>query len=45
MNLISVALVPNAQSYALMGEPFELRALPGAVQHWLAAEAAVMANG
>jgi acyl-CoA thioesterase FadM len=37
-------LVPNAESYARMGQPFEPRALPEAVQHWLAAEAAVV-NG
>lgn len=35
-------LVPNAESYARMGQVFEPRALPEAVQHWLAAEAAVM---
>jgi acyl-CoA thioesterase FadM len=35
-------LVPNAESYARMGQAFEPRALPEAVQHWLAAEAAVM---
>jgi acyl-CoA thioesterase FadM len=34
--------VPNAVSYARMQRPFELRALPSAVQHWLAAEAGVM---
>jgi acyl-CoA thioesterase FadM len=35
-------LVPNAQSYARMGRPFERRPLPAAVEHWLAAERAVM---
>jgi acyl-CoA thioesterase FadM len=35
-------LVPNAESYARMGQAFEPRVLPEAVQHWLAAEAAVM---
>jgi acyl-CoA thioesterase FadM len=35
-------LVPNATSYARMGHAFEPRALPDAVQHWLAAETAVV---
>jgi acyl-CoA thioesterase FadM len=35
-------LVPNAESYARMGHAFELLPLPEAVQHWLAAEAAVI---
>ncbi len=35
-------LVPNAQSYACMGHPFSPQALPQAVQHWMAAEAALM---
>jgi hypothetical protein len=34
--------VPNAQSYARMGRPFERRSLPAAVEHWLAVERAVM---
>lgn len=38
-------LVPNAQSYARMGRRFERGALPPPVQHWLAAEAGVMALG
>ncbi len=37
-------LVPNAQSYAQMGHPFTPQRLPDAVQHWMAAEAAVMAH-
>ncbi len=37
-------LVPNAQSYAQMGHAFTLQRLPEAVQHWMAAEAAVMAG-
>jgi acyl-CoA thioesterase FadM len=36
-------LVPNAQSYGRMGHPFAPQALPEAVQHWMAAESAVMA--
>lgn len=36
-------LVPNAQSYGRMGHPFSPQALPEAVRHWMAAEAAVMA--
>jgi len=36
-------LVPNRQSYALMGRAFVQQALPEAVHHWLAAEASVMA--
>jgi acyl-CoA thioesterase FadM len=35
-------LVPNATSYARIGHAFEPRALPEAVQHWQAAESAVM---
>lgn len=35
-------LVPNTTSYAKMGHAFEPRALPEAVQHWLAAESAVV---
>lgn len=35
-------LVPNEHSYARMGHALELRPLPAAVQHWLAAESAVM---
>ena len=35
-------LVPNAESYARMGEVFEARPLPAAVEHWMAAERAVM---
>lgn len=35
-------LVPNAESYARMGQTFEARPLPAAVEHWLAAEQAVM---
>jgi acyl-CoA thioesterase FadM len=35
-------LVPNAVSYARMGRVFELLPLPAAVEHWLAAERAVM---
>jgi acyl-CoA thioesterase FadM len=35
-------LVPNAQSYARMGHPFTPQRLPAAVQHWMAAEAAVV---
>ena len=38
-------LVPNAQSYARLGRRFEQGALPPPVQHWLAAEAGVMALG
>lgn len=37
-------IVPNAQSYARLGEPFERRPLPAAVEHWLAAERAVMTD-
>jgi acyl-CoA thioesterase FadM len=36
-------LVPNSESYARMGRNFEAQPLPAAVQHWLAAETAVMA--
>ncbi|WP_159608045.1 thioesterase family protein [Hydrogenophaga sp. PBL-H3] len=35
-------LVPNAESYALMGQAFKAQPLPAAVEHWLAAERAVM---
>lgn len=35
-------LVPNAESWARVGQTFVARPLPEAVQHWLAAEAAVM---
>jgi hypothetical protein len=35
-------LVPNAESYARMGQAFEFRPLPEAVEHWLAAERAVV---
>jgi acyl-CoA thioesterase FadM len=35
-------IVPNAESYARMGQAFTQQALPEAVRHWLAAEAAVM---
>jgi acyl-CoA thioesterase FadM len=35
-------LVANAESYARMGRAFQPQALPVAVQHWLAAEAAVV---
>ena len=35
-------LVPNAQSYARVGRIFSPAALPAAVQHWLAAEAAAL---
>jgi acyl-CoA thioesterase FadM len=35
-------LVPNAVSYARMGRTFELLPLPAAVEHWLAAERAVV---
>lgn len=35
-------LVPNSESYARMGQPFVPGALPEAVQHWLAAERAVV---
>lgn len=35
-------LVPNVESYGRMGLAFVPQALPAAVQHWLAAEAAVM---
>lgn len=38
-------LVPNTESYACLGEVFEPRPLPAAVEHWLAAERAVMAGG
>ena len=34
--------VSNAKSYARVQRPFVLTPLPGAVQHWLAAEASVM---
>jgi acyl-CoA thioesterase FadM len=35
-------LVPNAESWARVGQPFVPQPLPEAVQHWLAAEAAVV---
>lgn len=35
-------LVPNAESYARLGQTFEQQPLPVAVEHWLAAEQAVM---
>jgi acyl-CoA thioesterase FadM len=35
-------LVPNSESYARSGIAFEPQALPEAIQHWLAAENAVM---
>ena len=35
-------LVPNAESYARLGRRFEAGPLPAAVEHWLAAERAVM---
>ena len=38
-------LVPNAESYARLGQPFEQQPLPEAVAHWLAAERAVVAGG
>jgi len=38
-------LIPNAQSYARMGQTFEAAPLPAAVEHWLAAEHAVMNGG
>lgn len=38
-------LVPNAESYARMGHEFEVRPLPVAVKHWLAAERAVVDGG
>jgi len=38
-------LVPNAHSYARMGHTFEALPLPPAVEHWLAAERAVMSEG
>ena len=37
-------LVPNAVSYGRMGRSFSLAPLPAPVQHWLAAETAVMAG-
>jgi acyl-CoA thioesterase FadM len=37
-------LVPNRQSYAAMGLAMPAQALPEPVQHWLAAESAVMAS-
>lgn len=37
-------LVPNAESYARLGHAWEAQPLPPAVQHWLAAERAVMAE-
>jgi acyl-CoA thioesterase FadM len=38
-------LVPNQRSYAKLGREFVQSALPPPVQHWLAAEASVMAAG
>ena len=38
-------LVPNAESYARLGHAFDPQPLPAAVEHWLAAEQAVMAGG
>lgn len=38
-------LVPNAESYARLGQAFEQQPLPEAVAHWLAAERAVVAGG
>lgn len=38
-------LVPNAESYACLGQVFEPQPLPAAVEHWLAAERAVVAGG
>ncbi len=35
-------LVPNTESWARVGQPFVPQPLPEAVQHWLAAEAAVV---
>lgn len=35
-------LVPNVKSYARMGHSFAVTPLPAAVEHWLAAERAVM---
>ena len=37
-------LVPNANSYATLGLPFEPMDLPQAVRHWLEAEGSVMAS-
>lgn len=37
-------LVPNAQSYALAGRPFEAKALPSHVAQWLQAENSLMAS-
>jgi acyl-CoA thioesterase FadM len=38
-------LVPDAHSYAGIGRTFQTRPLPPAVEHWLAAEQAVMDGG
>ena len=38
-------LVPNEESYARLGHAFDLQPLPTAVEHWLAAERAVMGGG
>jgi acyl-CoA thioesterase FadM len=37
--------VPNAESYARAGRDFAPQALPEAVQHWIAAESAVVSAG